>query len=331
MVIIMKVVDMPKIVLHLHLDGSVALEDAYNWAKEDGLKYTKNALINEMQVDSECHNLNDYLEKFALPCKLLQTCERLYLASYHLFSKLASMNVLYAEVRFAPNKHLEKNLNLDDVVISVINGMNKANLETGIMGGIILSMMRGDSKDDNLAVIDIASKYLQKGIVGIDLAGAEGIYKTKYYLDLFKHAKALNIPFTIHAGEAAGVESIKDALKTGTKRIGHGIRAIDDENVMDELVNKGVLLEVCVTSNYQTEAIKGKHPLEKLYKKGIKISINTDNDTVSNININEEYEKILNETNLTIDDLWKCNVNSIDYIFADQSIKDKLKKEFEKH
>ena len=325
----MIVKDMPKIVLHLHLDGSIDMEDAYLWAKEDGLKITKKELEQELQVNDDCHNLNDYLEKFDLPCKLLQTCERLEKTSYHLFLKLSKMNVKYAEVRFAPNKHLAKNLTLDDVVISVINGMNKANVETGIMGGIILSMMRGDSKEDNIRVINLAQKYLKKGVVAIDLAGAEAIYPTTDYVDLFRYAKIKGIPFTIHAGEAAGVESIKAALDAGAKRIGHGIRAIDDEAIQKIIIDKQVLLEVCMTSNYQTEAVKGKHPIEKLYNNGIKISINTDNDTVSNIDINKEYTKILNETDLTMDDLWKCNKESIDYIFADQVVKDKLQKEFE--
>lgn len=325
----MIVKDMPKIVLHLHLDGSIDMEDAYLWAKEDGLKITKKELEQELQVNDDCHNLNDYLEKFDLPCKLLQTCERLEKTSYHLFLKLSKMNVKYAEVRFAPNKHLAKNLTLDDVVISVINGMNKANVETGIMGGIILSMMRGDSKEDNIRVINLAQKYLKKGVVAIDLAGAEAIYPTTDYVDLFRYAKIKGIPFTIHAGEAAGVESIKAALDAGAQRIGHGIRAIDDEAIQKIIIDKQVLLEVCMTSNYQTEAVKGKHPIEKLYNNGIKISINTDNDTVSNIDINKEYTKILNETDLTMDDLGKCNKESIDYIFADQVVKDKLQKEFE--
>lgn len=326
----MTVKDIPKIVLHLHLDGSVDINDAYEWTKEDGMNYTKKELLRELQVDENVKNLNDYLEKFNLPCKLLQTCRRLEITSYHLFKKLAKLNVIYAEVRFAPNKHLDNNLNFDDVVISVINGMNKANAEVGIMGGIILSLMRGDKKEDNLAVIDIASKYLGKGVVAVDLAGAEAIYPTRDYLDLFKYAKYKKIPFTIHAGEAAGIESIKEALETGTKRIGHGIRVIENKDIEKKLIDDSVLLEICVTSNYQTEAIKGPHPIEKLYRDGVKINISTDNDTVSNIDINKEYEKILDETNLEIDDLIECNKDSIEYIFANKEVKNKLRDVYEK-
>lgn len=320
----MMVNDIPKILLHLHLDGAIDIDDAFKWVKEDGIKISKKDLLRELQVDEECHNLNDYLKKFDLPCKLLQTCERLEITSYHLFQKLAKLNVVYAEVRFAPLKHLEKGLTLDDVVISVINGFNKANVESGIMGGIILSLMRGEEYEKNKKVVDVAKKYLGKGVVGIDLAGAEALYPTKDYVQLFSYAKTLEIPFTIHAGEAAGVESIKAALDIGAKRIGHGVKIIDDEALMERAIKENILLEVCVTSNYQTEAIKRRHPIEKLYRKGVKISINTDNDTVSGIDINREYARILQETKMDIEDLIKCNTNSIPFIFADDKTKNKL-------
>lgn len=326
----MMVNDIPKILLHLHLDGAIDIDDAFKWVKEDGIKISKKDLLRELQVDEECHNLNDYLKKFDLPCKLLQTCERLEITSYHLFQKLAKLNVVYAEVRFAPLKHLEKGLTLDDVVISVINGFNKANVESGIMGGIILSLMRGEEYEKNKKVVDVAKKYLGKGVVGIDLAGAEALYPTKDYVKLFSYAKTLEIPFTIHAGEAAGVESIKAALDTGAKRIGHGVKVIDDEALMERVIKENILLEVCVTSNYQTEAIKRRHPIEKLYRKGVKISINTDNDTVSGIDINREYARILQETKMDIEDLIKCNTNSIPFIFADDKTKNKLLNMYEK-
>ena len=326
----MMVNDIPKILLHLHLDGAIDIDDAFKWVKEDGIKISKKDLLRELQVDEECHSLNDYLKKFDLPCKLLQTCERLEITSYHLFQKLAKLNVVYAEVRFAPLKHLEKGLTLDDVVISVINGFNKANVESGIMGGIILSLMRGEEYEKNKKVVDVAKKYLGKGVVGIDLAGAEALYPTKDYVKLFSYAKTLEIPFTIHAGEAAGVESIKAALDIGAKRIGHGVKVIDDEALMERVIKENILLEVCVTSNYQTEAIKRRHPIEKLYRKGVKISINTDNDTVSGIDINREYARILQETKMDIEDLIKCNTNSIPFIFADDKTKNKLLNMYEK-
>ena len=331
MVKIMRVIDMPKIVLHLHLDGSLLLSDMVSWMRELGIHKSEEELQEFVMVDDDCHSLNDYLTKFDLPCSLLQTKEHLRDATYHLFLRLSALNVVYAEVRFAPAKHLNWGLNLDEVVTSVIEGMNAAIEATGIMGGIILSLMRGDSEKINLEVVDIAKKYLGKGVCGIDLAGAEAIYPTQDYKDIFKYAKDLSIPFTIHAGEAAGVSSINAALLMGAKRIGHGIRAIDDEELQGRLIKDNILLEICVTSNYQTEAIKMRHPIDKLYEKGIKISINTDNDTVSNIDINKEYEKIIKENLLSIEEILECNINSIPFIFASNTIKDKLNDIFQEY
>ena len=326
----MEIKDIKKIVLHLHLDGSLDLDLAKRYAKEDGYNLTDEEIVKELQVDKDCHNLNDYLEKFALSSSLLQTKERLEETTYTLFKKLSMENVIYAEIRFAPIKHIEKDLSLDDVITSVIKGMEKAKDEFNILGGIILCCMRDSSKDDNIEIVNYAKKYLGKGVVAIDLAGAESIYKTKDFKYIFDMCRNLKIPYTIHAGEADGKGSINSALDFKTKRLGHGIRCIEDKDTMERIINDRILLEICPTSNFQTEAIKGKHPLEYLYNNNILISINTDNDTVSNININDEYSNVLNTTNLTIKDLVKCNYNSIPYLFTTDDIKNKLKEIIEK-
>ena len=321
----MNINDIKKIITHLHLDGSLDIELAKKYAKDDGYDLKDKEIVKELQVDKGCRNLNDYLEKFTLPCSLLQTRERLEDATYTLFKKLSLENVIYAEIRFAPIKHQERGLNLDEVIKSVIKGMEKAKEEVNILGGIILCCMRDSSKDDNLRIVKYAKKYLNKGVVAIDLAGAEGLYETKNFKYIFDLCKKENIPYTIHAGEADGISSIKAALDFGTKRLGHGIRCIEDEEILKRIIKEKILLEVCPTSNLQTEAVKGKHPLEYLYNNGIIISINTDNNTVSNINITEEYQNVLNNTNLTIKDLIKCNYNSIPYLFTTDEVKDKLK------
>ena len=149
----MEIKDIKKIVLHLHLDGSLDLDLAKRYAKEDGYNLTDEEIVKELQVDKDCHNLNDYLEKFALPSSLLQTKERLEETTYTLFKKLSMENVIYAEIRFAPIKHIEKDLSLDDVISSVIKGMEKAKNELNIYGGIILCCMRDSSKEENLEVV----------------------------------------------------------------------------------------------------------------------------------------------------------------------------------
>lgn len=185
--------------------------------------------------------------------------------------------------------------------------------------------MRGNEKrEENLKTIEIAKEYLNKGVCAVDLAGAEALFPTENFEDIFKLAEQLEIPFTIHAGEAAGAESIKKALQFGAKRIGHGIRCLEDESLVKVLIEKGITLEICPTSNFQTKAVEGEYPLEKIYRRGIMASISPDNNTVSNTNIIEEYKWILENTGLTIDDLKQMNINAIRGAFISVQEKAKL-------
>lgn len=296
-----------KIELHLHLDGSIREE-------------TANEILGKkcnLKAKDKCEDLNEYLEKFEIPSIILQTKENLERVSYELALDLKKDNVIYAEIRFAPLKHLNGGLSLDEVITSVLNGLSKVDIETNL----ILCMMRNDSFNDNKKVIDLAHKY---GFP-IDLAGAEVIYKTKDFKELFEYAKSINVPFTIHAGEADGYESIKAAIDFGASRLGHGIKIIDYPDLINEAKEKGITLEVCPTSNVQTNAVNilKDHPIKKLYDMNVNVCINTDNRTVSNITLEDEYNKLKETFNFTNEDFLKMNLMAIEASFAQD--KEKLK------
>lgn len=309
---------MPKVVLHLHLDGSLRPETVQEWINEILEKNVTIENIRKMlMVDKDCRDLNQYLEKFDLPVRVLQTKEHLERAIYELYEDLANQNVKYAEVRFAPSKHLMGGLSYDEVVQATIDGMNLAKEKNDIDGNLILCCMRGEENPEAYTkTIETAEKFLGKGVCGIDLAGAEALFATNLYEDVFRNAREKGIPFTIHAGEADGPESIRSALQFGAKRIGHGVRCIEDEELMKELIEKKIPLEVCPISNLQTQAVQGKHPIDELYRRGLHTTISTDNDTVSNTNILEEYDYVLNNTALTLDDLVEMNLNAVTAIFG---------------
>ena len=242
-----------KIELHLHLDGSIREE-------------TANEILGKkcnLKAKDKCEDLNEYLEKFEIPSLILQTKENLERIAYELALDLKKDNVIYAEIRFAPLKHINKGLSLDDVIDAVLNGLSKVDIETNL----ILCMMRNDNFDDNKKIIDLAHRYRNRNVVAIDLAGAEAIFKTKDFKDLFLYAKSLNIPFTIHAGEADGYDSIKAAIDFGATRLGHGIKIIDYPDLIEEAKSKNVTLEVCPTSNVQTNAVNKlcDHPIQFYY------------------------------------------------------------------
>lgn len=329
--------NMPKVVLHLHIDGSLRPETVKEWLEEIlERKIDVEEVKKLLMVDTDCRDLNQYLEKFDVPMKVLQTPEHLERATFELYEDLAKQNVVYAETRFAPSKHLMGGLSYDEVVASVIKGMNKAKEQYGIEGNIILCCMRGNdeqNKKENFETVEVAKRFLGKGVCSLDLAGAEALFTTENFDDVFEKAREYEIPFTIHAGEADGPESIKKALEFGAKRIGHGVRCIEDTETMEKLKKLGnsenLVLEVCPISNLQTQAVAGKHPIEEIYRYGIKTTINTDNNTVSSTNILDEYKWVVEHTNLKTDDLIKMNEYAGKSIFGTIEQKKKIAKQIE--
>lgn len=296
-----------KVELHVHLDGSLNVDTVANILGID-----KNSAKEKLVVNSNCKSLNDYLELFDIPNNIMQKKEVLTLVSQELVASFIEDNVIYAEVRFAPNKHT-KELSLDEVVESVLEGLKNEHIKVNL----ILCMMRGDSYCDNKNIIDLAFKYRHSGVVGIDLAGAEALYNTSKYESLFEYASSKKINFTIHAGEADGISSIYSAISMGTKRLGHGVRAIESAECINTLKEKDILLEVCPTSNLDTGVCLNikEHPIKKLFDRGVSISINTDNRTVSNVTLNSEYELLYKTFNFTENDFNNMNINAIKHAF----------------
>ena len=318
--------EMPKVVLHLHLDGALRPETVKEWAEDLLGREVKLEDVKKMlMVEKDCRDLNQYLEKFDIPVKVLQSAEHLERATYELYEDLARQNVKYAEVRFAPSLHTRAGLSYDEIVKATISGMERAKEEFDIDGNLILCCMRGnDNKEANMETVKIAKEYLGKGVCAIDLAGAEAIFKTGDFKDIFESASEQNIPYTIHAGEADGPKSVIDALKFGAKRIGHGVRSIEMPELVKYISVHRIPLEICPTSELQTQAVKGTVPIETLYRCGIPVTINTDNDTVSNTSILDEYQWVLDNTRLSVDDLNQMNIFAAQNIFAPQEKREEV-------
>ena len=259
--------------------------------------------------------------------KILQTKENLIRVSEELAIDLKNDGVIYAEVRFAPILHTKNGLTCEEVIESVIEGISKVNIKINL----IICLMRNVSDIDNYKVIDAGLKYINNRVVGFDLAGAEALYKTSNFKSLFNYIKKYNIPFTIHAGEADGITSIKSAIDFGTKRIGHGVRIIEDDSMIKYAKDNDITFEVCPTSNIDTKIFKEykEHAIKKMYDNNLNITVNTDNRTVSNITLTEEYEKLINIFGFNLNDLKNMNINAIKSSFMTTNEKDLLEKEYE--
>lgn len=287
--------------LHLHLDGSLRPETVWALAGEQGISLpakTKEETDFLMRVPDDCRTLEEYLQRFDMPLLVLQEESALERAAFELVEDLAKEGVDYAEIRFAPQLSLSHGLTQDQVTEAAIRGVKKGMAQyPGIRAGLILCCMRGDKNEDlNLQTVETARKYLGDVVCAVDIAGAEGLYGTELFQKVFDRVNEYQIPMTIHAGEAAGPDSMRTALSYGTKRIGHGVAAIQDEALIRELIEKKITLEICVTSNYQTKVVNSieEHPIHRLFQAGVRVTVNSDNMTASNTDIHKEI-RVLKE------------------------------------
>ena len=319
--------------LHLHLDGSLTPEDILSLATLAGVKLPCNdaeSLRPLLQAEPDCKSLAEYLEKFELPLQVLQTEETIRLAVYLLVKRLAEDGLVYAEIRFAPQLHLQKGLTQQQVVAAAVEGLDKAVAEFKMPVQLILCCMRmADNQLENEETVRVAKEFLGKGVCAVDLAGAEAAFPTENFADIFTLTKQLDIPYIIHAGEAAGPESVWQALKLGAKRIGHGVRAIEDADLVATLGEKKIPLETCFTSNLQTKAVKNaeKYPLQAFWEQGLAVTVNTDNMTVSGTDLVTEYRLLQKAFGLSEAALQQIAYNAADAAFLPDQQKETLKKQ----
>lgn len=323
---------LPKIELHCHLDGSVRVDTIIDIAKKEGIKldsYKRCDIEKLVQVPNDCTSLNEYLKRFDLPNKVMQSSENIKRITFELLEDAQKENIKYIEIRFAPLLHLQKGLSIEEVIQSAIDGINQAQRIYDIKGNLILCCMRNMSEDDAILLIEKGRKFLNKGVVAIDLAGPEEEGFAKKYKRAIELARSYGYNITIHAGEAASAQNVIDAINIlKAQRIGHGVRIKDMKDAYDLVKKTGVVLEMCPTSNIQTKAIEclNKYPLYDFYKDGIKLSINTDNRTVSNIDLSNEIKVISDEFNMSKEKYKDIYLNTIDAIFADESTKKWLRR-----
>lgn len=316
--------------LHLHLDGSLSVKSVKELAALQNIAIPEDAeLLKQLRVNDDCKDLTEYLEKFAFPGMLLQTKEAIALSVYNLQEELKEQGLIYAEIRFAPQLHTHKGLSQKEIVEAAIEGLNRSDF----CANLILCCMRGnDNHEENLETVKMAKEYLGKGVCCLDIAGAEALFPTDDFKDIFDLAKELGVPYTIHAGEADGPKSVYKALEYGTKRIGHGVHSIEDEDLLKKLADEGITLELCPTSNLHTcifDKIED-YPIRKFMEKGIKVTVNTDNMTVSNVTLGSEFKKLIAAFDLTDDEVKDIARNSVNACFADEETKKELLDKIEK-
>ncbi|WEG73446.1 adenosine deaminase [Vagococcus intermedius] len=319
---------LPKIELHCHLDGSVRPHILEKIAQEEliPLPYKGQLLAEKLIAPEDCPSLSIYLEKFDLVLPFLQTEFALELIAYDLIAQVAEENVTYIEVRFAPLLFNQKGLNLTQIITAVLKGLARGKKEFGVQSNALLCGMRHHTIADNKQVVQAVSDFSQNGVVGFDLAGDEANYPTENFSDVLNFAKEAKLPLTLHAGECGCPHNVMTSIKLGATRIGHGIAIQKDETVIKTCLENQTVIEMCPTSNFQTKAVThlADYPFKKFLDAGLKICINTDNRTVSNTTLTEEYLKLEAWYGIDYACLEKLNHHAIDGAFIDSKQKEIL-------
>ena len=311
--------------LHLHFDGSLSIENARQLAalEKVTLPERDEDLERALTVSPDCKDLGEYLTKFAFPLTLLQSEAAIEQGMRTLCDELVAENCIYAEIRFAPQLHLDKGLDQRTVVNAAIRGLRSSSLD----GGLILCCMRGDNNAElNLRTVEVAGEFLGRGVVALDLAGNEAGFPTENFRELFAKAKALGVPYTIHAGEADCAESVRCAIEMGASRIGHGVRSIEDAELVKILAQNEITLELCPTSNIQTTVFEdiSEYPIRKFLEAGVAVTVNSDNRRVSATTARREMKLLQDCFELSENEVKELLHSSVRAAFASEQLKAKL-------
>ena len=316
--------NIPKIELHLHLDCSLS----YDVVKKIDSRIDYNEYKSSFQASPSCSSLKDYISCADRAIELMQTKENLELIVEDLFDQLNNDNVIYAEIRFAPLLHCEKELDAKKVVDIVSKSAYIQSKKYNINYGLILCTLRHYSEEESLKTVKLVNEFSEKGVVGFDIAADEAGYPIDNHIKAFNYAKNNNLNITAHAGEAKGPESIWETVnELHAKRIGHGVRCLEDKNLVKFLAENNYHLEICLTSNIKTSTFKSfnDHPLNEISDSSISLSINTDGRTISNTNLSKEYTILSNKFNWSMEKIIQSNLNAIEHSFTSNETKEKLR------
>jgi adenosine deaminase len=322
---------LPKVLLHEHLDGVLRPGSVIELARDAGYSGLPTADPQELAQwfhrGANQGSLAKYLEGFAHTIAVMQSEEALERVAYEQAEDLSKDGVVYFETRFAPIFHTQKGLTHQQVVSSVLKGLERGRKDFGIASGLIICAMR--NMDVSLEMAELAVDFRERGVVGFDLAGEEGGYPPKKHVDAFHYIQRQNFNITIHAGEGYGKESIWQAIQyCGAHRIGHGTRLIDDIAVVDGravklgdlaqyVLDKRIPLEICLISNVHTGATPslGEHPFKILYQEKFRVTLNTDNRLMSSTSMTQEFEAAAETFRLSLDDFEKITINAMKSAF----------------
>jgi len=316
----------PKVDLHVHLDGSLRPATIAEWADElpEDRQFPDDFDVMKAVIPTARTTLEDYLRAFDVTVALLQTSEALERAAFELCEDAASESVIYMEIRFAPLLHLAGGMSPREVVQSALAGIRRAEAAFDLRVGLILCAMRDRSTEESMEVAQLAAQFRTQGVVAFDLAGPERRYPPHIHRTAVEFARDVGVHLTLHAGEGCCPEQIREAIDLGAERIGHGVYAFKDGGIVARLAERRIPLEICPTSNLQISGFMRTyrdHPLKQYLDRGIPITLNTDNRLMSQIDLTHEYAVVAEAFSLSTAEIEQIVLNGVEAAFTDDETK----------
>jgi adenosine deaminase len=304
---------LPKTDLHCHLDGSLRLSTILDLADKQKIKLPLSehaadeaGVAKAIHKGERCKDLVEYLKAFDITCSVLQTEDALERTAYELACDAAAENVWHLEVRYAPILHTRRGLSLARINDAVLHGLKRASREHEMTTGVILCGIRNMDPRDSYRLAELAVAYKRRGVVAFDLAGGERGNPAKDHFKAFELIRENNMNTTVHAGEAYGPASIKQAIHDcGANRIGHGTRLSEDGDLAAYVTDRRIPLEICLLSNVQTGVVDeiARHPLRLYFDLGMRVTLNTDNRLITDTTVTDELWRAHQDLGFTLEEL----------------------------
>jgi adenosine deaminase len=325
---------MPKAELHLHLDGSLRVGTALELARSRGVDApsTWRGMFDALVAPMPCVDQEELLKAFDLPIALMQDAEALERITAELVETKAAENVRYVEIRWGPLLHVARGLTLEDGIEAVVRGAEDAAARTGTAVRLIATALRSHDPADNVRLAEAACRFRDRALTGWDLAGPEARFPDPLvHARAFEAARAGGLRITVHAGEWNGAAQVRRALEVEPERIAHGEAAADDPALVAELTARGVCLDLCPTSNVQAGDMPSlaAHRIGDLHRAGAPVTLSTDDTTVSDVSLTQEYGRAVRDIGLTLPELWAIDRFALEVALADEPTLAPLRRAFD--
>jgi adenosine deaminase len=322
---------LPKIELHVHIIGSIRPETLLSIIETERVK-TPYANVEQIIKRFRYTDFLNFIRAYMEIVEYISDEQYFEQITYEMLQNCAKSNVRYVEASFSPRDHLPKGLMFDKMVDSINKGIRRANIDFGIETNIRVDIVRNSTYEEGMEIIDFIERK-PDNIISVDLGGKESGFLPRRFTEHYKRATELGLHRVAHAGEAAGPESIWDAIYSlDVERIGHGVTAHQDPDLVEYLKREQIGIEMCPVSNLRTGVITSinEHPIREFFDKGLLVTVSSDDPSLFHTDMNNEYIQLHNQLNFSFGELYQLSLNGIETAFLDESTKLEFRNKFSK-